>query len=1057
MQWLAEICVKRPVFATVLSLLIVVLGVFGYSTLGVDRFPKIDFPVVTVTTILPGASPADVETEITDKVEAAVNTVGSIEELRSISAEGVSIVVAQFKLEKDVDIAAQDVRDRVDRILRDLPEGVEPPVVSKIDPDAAPILFAALRAPGRPAREITAYADGRVREALEVLPGVGQVRVLGGRKRAVNVWIDPVRLRANNVAAAEVARAVSAQNLSVPGGRVDTGRDQLTLRVVGRVTDPLEVGALPVRTMGDRVVRVSDVATVEDGTEEAETSALWNGEPAVVLAIRKQTGSNTVAVADAVKERVDELGEELPAGYAIDIIRDESASIRTGTDGVKSHLLEGSIFAAIVVLIFLGSVRSTVIAALAIPTSVLGTFAVMSWLGYTLNTITLLALALSVGIVIDDAIVVLENIYRFVEEKGMKPARAAIEGTREIGLAVLATTFSLVAVFMPVVFLAGIPGRFLRGFGVTMSVAIMVSLFVSFTLTPMLASRWLKPVDHSAPKSLLERGVDVLYRPIERAYLRMLAFCLRQRWVVVVAAVLSMAALPTLAGMAKKGFIPVDDQAQFEISVRAPEGMSLVATQVHTERVARNVREKLPGVVGTLVTVGDSDQGDDNVGRVFVRLTDPKVREQTQEDLKDIVRKEILPAQDASLRLSVNDVQAFSGGGASSARIQYYVSGPDLERLEAIATQSLAELKQVPGAVDVDSSLVVGKPEVAVRVDRARAAQLGVSVGDIANTLQLLVAGRKVSSYEENGDQYEVRVRAERDWRGDPSLLGLLPVTTATGATVPLADLVNLEDETGPASINRLGRQRVVTLLANAAPGVGENVIGDALVGILKKMDLPDDYQVRPAGQTKLMKETGMSVLVGFGLAFIFMYLVLAAQFESWLHPFTILLSLPLTLPFAILSVVLTGQALDMFSVLGIFVLFGIVKKNSILQIDHTNNLRATGMDRTAAILQANRDRLRPILMTTLAFVAGMIPLALSKGVGSGFNRATSGVVVGGQSLSLLLTLLATPVAYTFFDDALEFAKRLLRRIGWMKPEGSDDDLDLEHDDATETLHGGTH
>lgn len=1029
MQWLAEICVKRPVFASVLTLLIVVLGLAGYSGLGVDRFPKIDFPVVTITTILPGASAEDVETEITDKVEAAVNTVGSIDELRSISAEGISLVVVQFKLEKDVDVAAQDVRDRVGRVTRDLPEGTDPPVVSKIDPDAAPILYAALRAPGRSTSEITEFADGQVREALEVLPGVGQVRVLGGRKRAVNVWLDPVRLRAANVAAAEVARAIGLQNLTIPGGRVDTGRDQLTLRVVGRVAEAGEVGQLPVRTMGDRVIRVEDVARVEDGTEETETLARWNGEPAVVLAVRKQTGANTVAVADAVRERVGEILEDLPKGYEIDVIRDESGSIRTGTDGVKEHLVVGAFLAAVVVLIFLGSVRSTVIAALAIPTSVLGTFAVMGWLGYSLNTITLLALALSVGIVIDDAIVVLENIFRFVEEKGMKPFDAAIEGTREIGLAVLATTFSLVAVFMPVVFLAGIPGRFLRGFGVTMSVAILVSLFVSFTMTPMLASRWLKPHVHGEQKSVLERIVDGFYRPIERAYLRILAFVLRHRWIVVVASIASLAAVPKLAGVAKKGFIPVDDQAQFEVSVRAPEGMSLVATEVHAERVARELRG-LPGVYGTLVTVGDGDRGDDNVGAVYVRLVDPRERALSQDEMKDLVRKTVLPKQDPTLRLAVNDVQLFGGGGQSTARIQYNVIGPDLERLEKVAEQAVAELKKVPGAVDVDSSLVVGKPELSVNVDRARAAQLGISVGDIANTLQLLVAGRKVSTYEEHGDQYEVRVRADRAWRGDPSLLGMLPVPTANGQSIPLADLVDFEAGTGPSSINRLSRQRVVTIVANAAPGTGENVIGDALVGILKGMNLGDDYLIKPSGQTKLMKETGASVLFGFGLAFVFMYLVLAAQFESWIHPFTILLSLPLTLPFAILSVVLTGAALDMFSVLGIFVLFGIVKKNAILQIDHTNHLRAQGLDRTTAILHANRDRLRPILMTTIAFVAGMIPLVLSKGVGSGFNRATSGVVVGGQSLSLLLTLLATPVAYTFFDDFVERVRGVLRRFG---------------------------
>ena len=1029
MQWLAEICVKRPIFATVLTLVVVVLGLAGYSRLGVDRFPKIDFPVVTITTVLPGASPEDVETELTDKIEAAVNTIGDIEELRSISAESVSIVIVQFKLEKSVDVAAQDVRDRVGRILTDLPEGVEPPAIAKIDPDASPIVYAALRGPGRAPEEITELADQRVREALQVLPGVGQVRILGGQKRTIQVWLDPVRLRSFGMGAGEVARAVGAQNITVPGGRVDTGRDQLSLRIYGRVERPDEIGELPIRVMGERIVRVKDVATVEDGVEEAESVALWNGEPAVVLAVRKQTGQNTVSVADAVKQRVEELKAELPGGYDIEIIRDDSASIRTGTDGVKEHLLVGSLLAALVVLAFLGSVRSTLIAAIAIPTSVLGTFAVMAWLGYTLNTITLLALALSVGIVIDDAIVVLENIYRFVEEKGLSPAEAAVQGTKEIGLAVLATTLSLVAVFLPVAFLAGIPGRFLSGFGVTMSVAILVSLFVSFTLTPMLCSRWLRAKVEGAPHSLLERMVEAFYKPVERAYMAILRFVMRRRWVVVVASIASLATMPLLGSVAKKGFLPVDDQAQFEVSVRAPEGLSIAATAVHGERVARSIRESVPGVFGTLVTIGDDDQGNDNLARVFVRLTDPTERLSTQESLKDVVRKEVFPAQDPALRLSVNDVAAFGGTGQSTARVQYNVTGPDLTRLETVAAAVVGELRGFDGAVDVDSSLVVGKPELGVRLDRARAAQLGVSVMDLASTMQLLVGGRKVSTYAELGEQYDIRVRAAPEWRADVRRLGLYPVPTPTGQIVALADLVRFDEGSGPSSIMRLNRQRVVTVMANPAPGVGDNIVGDAMVATLAKQKLPAAYTVRPSGQAKLMAETGKSVLVGFALAGIFMYLILAAQFESWVHPFTILLSLPLTLPFALMSIVLTGQALDMFSVLGIFVLFGIVKKNAILQIDHTNQLREEGHDRLEAILHANRDRLRPILMTTLAFVAGMIPLVLAKGVGSGFNRATAGVVVGGQTLSLLLTLLAAPVAYSLFDDALVFVRRVVGTV----------------------------
>ena len=1035
MQWLAEICVRRPVFATVLTLLIVVLGINGYGRLGLDRFPQIDFPVVTVVTVLPGASPEDVETQVTDPIEAAINTIGDIEELRSISAEGVSMVITQFKLEKDVDVAAQDVRDRVNRILRDLPADIETPAVNKIDPDASPILFAALRAPGRPVREVTALAEGRLREALEILPGVGQVRTLGGQGRVLQVWLDPVRMRALGVGAAEVARALSTQNLSLPGGRVDTGRDQLTLRIHGRVQQPEEVALLPVRTMGDRVIRVKDLARVEDGAEEAESSALWNGEPAVVLAIRKQTGANTVAVADAVAERIAELQSELPLGYELEIIRDESGTIRTGTNSVKEHLVVGALLAALVVLAFLGSLRSTLIAAIAIPTSVLGTFGVMAALGYTLNTITLLALALCVGIVIDDAIVVLENIFRHVEEKGQDPKVAAVNGTREIGLAVMATTLSLIAVFLPVVFLAGIPGRFLRSFGVTMSVAIAVSLFVSFTLTPMLASRWLKahPPGEKVTRTPLEQLSDRFYRPIEQLYLVILAFCMRRRWVVVLACAMSLGLLPPLGIIAKKGFLPVDDQAQFEVSVRAPEGQSLVSTTLVAERIAREIRG-LDGVVGTLVTVGASDQGTDNVATIYTRLNDPRDRPLSQEAIKDLVRKEILADQPAELRVSVGDVAAFGGMGASTARVQYNISGPDLVKLEEIANAAVSKLRKEPAAVDVDSSLVVGRPEIGVFVDRARAADLGVSVMDVATALQLFVGGAKVSTYEEQGEQYEIRLRAAGEYRNNPEVLGLLPVPSTRGGTVSLRDVVRIETGSGPASINRLGRERVVTVVANPAPGYGDSQVGDALLRILDDLDLPAAYQARPSGQAKLMKQTGESVIVGFSLAFVFMYLVLAAQFESWLHPFTILLTLPLTLPFALLSIVLTGQALDMFSVLGIFVLFGIVKKNAILQIDHTNQLREQGMPRLEAIIQANRDRLRPILMTTVAFVAGMIPLVTSEGIGAGLNRATSGVVVGGQVLSLLLTLLAAPVFYSIFDDILEYLRQGLRQVGLQSP-----------------------
>jgi hydrophobic/amphiphilic exporter-1 (mainly G- bacteria), HAE1 family len=1031
MQWLAEICIKRPIFATVLVLLICVVGGVAYGRLGVDRFPKIDFPVVVVTTRLPGAAPEDVETEVTDRVERAVNTASGIEELRSASAEGVSQVFIQFKLEKDVDTAAQEVRDRVNAVMAELPTGIEAPVVTKVDPDAQPILFLSVWGEGRSTRDITAFAEQKVRRNLESISGVGQVRVIGGQERQINIWLDPVRMRAYGVTAPELAAVVGNENLTVPGGRIDTGPSFLTLRVHGRVTAPEQLEDVVVRQGAGRTVRLRDLARVEDGVEEVETAARWNGEQAVVLAIRKQSGENTVAVVDAVVARIEAMAEDLPPGYHVDVLRDESQTIRTSTHAVTEHLVVGAGLAALVVLLFLGNLRSTIIAAVAIPSSVIGTFALMWASGFTLNTMTLLALALSVGIVIDDAIVVLENIFRQIEERKIHPRIAAVEGTREIGLAVLATTISLIAVFLPVAFIAGIPGRFLKTFGLTMVYAIAVSLFISFTLTPMMASRWLKAVPPGGHphKSWLERLVDVFYRPIERAYMAVLRLCMRQRWLVVLAAVGSLFAMKPLVGMAKTGFIPINDEARFEILVRTPEGNSLAATELVGERVARQVRA-LPWVEGTLVTIGDDEQRTPNVARIFVRLTDPSRRRLSQDEIKEVVRQDVLSLLPPELRVTVVDVAAISGGGFSAAKVQYSLSGPDLDVLTAVNGRVLERMRQVEGAVDVDSTLVVGKPEIGVYVDRDLAGDLGVRIADVASVLQMLVGGVKISTYPERGEQYEVRMRAEQRFRVDQDGVRLMSVPSSLLGSVPLTEVISLREGTGPSVINHFARQRQITFYANPAPGFGEGAIGEQMKRILEEEAPKAGYTIRPVGGAKLMKETAESFILGLGLAFVFMYLVLAAQFESWLHPITILLSLPLTLPFALASVVMFDQALDLFSALGIFVLFGVVKKNAILQVDHTNVLRRHGLPRLEAILQANKDRLRPILMTTLAFVAGMIPLVIDKGIGAGFSNATAGVVVGGQSLSLLLTLVAVPVAYSLFDDVSNFASRVWRWIG---------------------------
>jgi HAE1 family hydrophobic/amphiphilic exporter-1 len=829
-------------------------------------------------------------------------------------------------------------------------------------------------------------------------------------------------MRAVGLSATDVARAVDAQNLTMPGGRIDQSRDYLTLRVHGRVDDVDQMRRLIVKQDSGRSVRLADIATVEDGVEELETSALWNGERTVLLLVRKQSGTNTVAVVDDVRARLDEIRKDLPPGYALEVQRDGSEAIRTGISAVTEHLILGAVFAALVVLLFLGNLRSTVIAAVAIPTSIVGTFALMKLQGYTLNTITLLALALAVGIVIDDAIVVLENIFKHVEEHGEDPKQAAISGTREIGLAVLATTLSLIAVFLPIAFVAGIPGRFLASFGITMAFAIAVSLFVSFTLTPMLASRWLKqrPAGE-ARRGRLERVSDFVYRPIERAYIGLLRFCMRFRFVVLIACALALASTGPLAQRARKGFLPVDDRAQFEVNVRLPEGRSVSATEVVGERVARAIRA-MPEVTATLVTIGDDDQRTPNLARVYVKLLPPDQRETSQDRLKARVRERILPGLPPELRVSIADVSEFSGG-QSTARIQYLLAGTDLKTLQEVNERMLQRIKKIPGAVDVDSSLIVGKPELGVYVDRDRAADLGVQVADVAQALQLLVGGQKVSTYEERGEQYEVRLRATAEYRTQEDALRLLTVPSRTLGLVSLADVVTLRAGSGPSAIQRYQRERQVTFMANAAPGASEGAIGEAIARVLES-DLPSGFAVRPSGQTKLMAQTGQSFVFGLLASMVFMYLILAAQFESWLHPVTILLSLPLTLPFAIASVILFDQALDVYSFLGIFVLFGVIKKNAILQIDRMNQLRAQGLPRLDAILGANRDRLRPILMTTFAFVAGMIPLVASRGIGAGYNRATAGVVVGGQLMSLVLTLLAVPVAYSLFDDVIEWRRR---------------------------------
>ena len=1025
MQWLAALCVKRPVFATVLILSLTVIGVFSFTRLGVDRFPKIDFPTITVTTIQPGAAPEQIETEITDKIEEGVNTISGIDDLRSISSEGISQVIISFLLDKDTDTAAQEVRDRVNSVLPQLPKTIQQPRVEKMDPDAAPVLSLALSAKNQPVKDITEYADKVLRRKIESVNGVGQVVILGGRQRQINIWLDSDRLRGYNLTVTDVSRALQAQNIEIPGGRVDQGPQSVTLRTRGRVQTVVEFNDIVIREKNGHPVRMGDVARVEDGEAEPSTVANVDGASTVLLQVRRQSGTNTVEVVRAVRERIGDLKAALPPGYTIRMVRDASDFIEASIHNVEEHLIVGSILAAIVVLLFLTNVRSTIIAAIAIPTSIIATFGLLWYMGFTLNLMTMLALTLSVGIVIDDAIVVLENIYRFIEEKHENQLQAAVDATREIGLAVLATTLSLVAIFVPVGFMGGIVGRFMKSFGLTMAFAIMVSLLVSFTLTPMLSARWLKVKkhgtdEHSSKNSRIFHAVDVFYT-------RMLEWAMAHRAIVSGIAVLVLLSSVPLFMIANKNFMPQDDASEFEVNLRAPEGTSLESTQVLTNRVATAMRERIPEVGYTLVTIAGDPAKTRNLGTIYVRLKPIEARSRDQFVVMDVIRKDILPTFSANIRTSVQEVAVIGGGGSQNAAVQFVINGPDLKKLEVLGKQLVERVKVIPGVVDIDTSLNTGKPELSVRIDRPKAADLGVQISDAAEALRLLVGGDQVTTFNDGGEQYEVHLRAKAENRSTQAAIASLTVPSMKLGSVTLENVADFEPGTSPTDINRQARQRQVTVFCNLLPSASQAAVQTAMLNEFNKLNTSGEYRGVLAGRSRELGRAAQNFVTAFVLSLVFMYLILAAQFESWLHPITILLSLPLTLPFALLSIIVFQQSLNIFSALGLLVLFGVVKKNSILQIDHAIQLKDTGMSTHDAIVQASRDRLRPILMTTSAFVAGMIPLIVSRGIGSGTNHAIGYVIFGGQSLALLLTLLVTPVAYSLFDDASKiriFGKR---------------------------------
>ena len=1041
MQKLAEICVRRPVFAAMLVLALVVVGAASFFRLGVDRLPSVDIPIVTIRTTLAGASPEETETEITQKIEDVVNTIEGISELRSISGAGASFVIVTFNLNRNIDVAAQDVRDRIATVLKQLPPGTDPPIIAKTDNDSAPVLTFALTGPRR-LRELTELADKVVKEQVERSDGVGVVNLVGGRSRSMNIWIDSQKLASFGLSISQVRDAVVRQNFDVPGGRVTSGGTEQNLRTMGKLNVPQDFDDIIVAQVNGALIRVRDIGRTEDGTKEERSLARLNGVPSVTLEVQRQSGANTVAVIESVKANLARIKSQLPPDVEIVILRDQSLYIYEALHEINTHLVLGSILACIVVMVFMRSWRSTLIAGIAIPASVIATFGMMWALDFTLNSVTMLALVLMVGIVIDDAIVVLENIYRFVEEKKMSPMDAAVGATKEIGLAVLATTLSLVVIFIPVSFMSSVSGRFLYQFGITAAVAVMVSLLVSFTLTPMMSARLLKAGDSGHDEAASRSG---FYSYIDRFYTWCLKLSMKLRFVVGVVALLVIASAVPLYGLVKQEFTPSDvDESEFQISVTGPETAS-VAAMNEVMIAIENELKQVKGIKLVVATVGGGFLGQANSGNVYVQLEPIEGRvlsisrlfnetlrghpmdafkgNFSQRDVMVEVRKRLSKFRD--LRTAVRGFPSFNGGGGNFD-IDFSIRGPELEKL---AEYGDALRKQGPnlGLTDLDSTLKLNSPELRVFINRARAGDLGIDSRNIGDALRLMVGGdEQVSRFHDPqiNEDYDVQIRLSDGERNDPATINRLYLPAKSGQLVQMSAITDVKPALTASRIDRLDRQRAVYVRGGVAPG---NAMADGLNsirGAAAALDMPAGYTTKVSGRGRELERTFTEFLWAFMLSLIFMYMIIAAPYESLIHPLTILISIPLSVPFALISLYSTGGTLNLYSALGILVLFGVVKKNAILQIDHMNQLRQQGMPRYDAIIQGNRHRLRPILMTTLALVAGMLPLAVGAGPGSEERRAIAIVVIGGQSLSLFLTLLVTPVVYSLFDDAAALVMR---------------------------------
>jgi len=1004
--------ISRPVFTGMLILVLVVFGVVAYPRIGVDQFPEVEFPIVTVTTVLPGADPENIERTVTKPLEEALNTLPGLDTLRSVNVENVSQVIVRFELERKVDVAAQDVRDRVQATLSKLPREIQTPVVEKFDIGAAPVLTLAFGAP-LPIERLTKVAEDVVKPAVQQIPGVGAVELLGGRKREITVVMDPKALKGYGLSPTDVVMALKAQSLDVPGGRTLEPQVERSVKVAAEARSVEDLRALVVASPLGTPIRLGEVADVQDGPAEARSSASLGAESAIGLVVRKQSGANTVQVAEAVKASLKRIEGQLPAGSRVALVVDGAKFIRSSISAVQEDMLLGGILAVVVVLLFLRNFRSTLVSAVALPTAIIGTFAVMNALHFTFNVVTMLALTLSIGLLIDDAIVVIENIVRHLEE-GDAPHEAARRGTSQIALAVLAVTLAVVAVFVPVAFMEGMMGRFFYQFGVTVAVAVIISYLVSMTLTPMLSARVLR--EHQAHGRVFG-AIESVLTAIERTYRGALGWVLAHRAATMAGASLVLAATVVLATQLKFTFFPQQDMSMVKVTLELPSGAPLAETQRQLADLAAQIRA-VPGVHETFSVAGGGALEEVNKGEITVDLVPIARRTYGQQDFKQYLRT-ALRTSPAAL-VGVQDFSPVAGGGNRPQAVQLNLRGSDFPALLQAVEKVRAEMQKNPGLADVDTTWRTGKPQLDVVVDRERAAAVGIPAAVLGQNLRALMGGDKVADFHDGSDSYDVKVRLPPAVLADPAALGAVAVRGPSGQLVELRSLAAVNPAVGPSQIEHQAQMRQVTLLAdlrNYSLGEAMGKLSAYVKSAQASKEIAPSVQFDFEGQGRELGKAGVAFLLALVLGIVLVYIILAAQFESLVHPFTIMMSLPFAVIGGIGGLLLARQYMSMLAMIGFIMLMGLVTKNGILLVEFTNQLRAGGLSTREALLEAGPIRLRPILMTSVAMIAGMIPVALARGDGAESRVPMAVAIIGGLITSTALTLGVVPVVYSLLDD----------------------------------------